>query len=432
VRSAVFFARMVRVLVLAIPCLLPLLAGCELGPYPPDLTYSLRSDPIVTDPPGSTIWDTIGPGQLEHHIVGLSEVGGKTLDPAKLKPAERRDLDRALRDIFGTPAAPKVELKDADEDIKGIIKELKLDGTTLEDGKTTLEHGSIVYRRHCMHCHGVTGDGRGPTGPWVNPTPRDYRQGLFKFMSTGFQVSHRKPRREDIRRTLEHGIEGTSMPSFSLLEENEKEQLISYVIHLSLRGESEMHTMIPLLNESGSSEGDLRSNVEDMLKLHLEEWAKSNTESLQPGGYPYKDDKSEEAEKQRLASVERGYQLFTDPRGNASCIGCHVDFGRQVPFRYDKWGTLVRPANLTAGIYRGGRRPLDLYWRIRGGIDPSQMPQAKFEPQDDYKEQWRDADPYWDLVNFVQALPYPQMLPKDIRDEIYGTRHEKAKEQAQR
>ena len=106
-----------------------------------------------------------------------------------------------------------------------------------------------------------------------------------------------------------------------------------------------------------------------------------------------------------------------------------MDFGRQAPFRYDKWGTLVRPANLTAGVYRGGRRPIDFYWRIRGGIDPSQMPRADFDDKTANKDQWREnAEPYWDLVNFVQALPYPKMLPDEVRAKVYPEPKEHATE----
>ena len=39
----------------------------------------------------------------------------------------------------------------------------------------TLAEGSKLYRQHCLHCHGLEGNGRGPTGYWVNPPPRDYR-----------------------------------------------------------------------------------------------------------------------------------------------------------------------------------------------------------------------------------------------------------------
>src|SRR5262249_7686320 len=93
---------------------------------------------------------------------------------------------------------------------------------------------------------------------------------------------------------------------------------------------------------------------------------------------------------------------------------CHLDYGRQVPFRYDAWGTLVRPANLTTGVYRGGRRPIDLYWRIKLGIPPSQMPSADLK-----RDEAKGTDENWDLVNFVPALPYPQMLPEDVRKRIY-------------
>src|SRR5262249_13951986 len=114
-----------------------------------------------------------------------------------------------------------------------------------------LYKGSDLYRRHCMHCHGVSGDGRGPTAPWVHPHPRDYRAGKFKFISSGKPASGgAKPRRADLIRTLSKGIEGTSMPAFALLPEEDLEDLVSYVIHLSLRGEVEFHVTQKLLEDS--------------------------------------------------------------------------------------------------------------------------------------------------------------------------------------
>jgi mono/diheme cytochrome c family protein len=404
---------MAHVLVLTLPGL-ALLSGCSADEaYPTDLTYSLRTDPIVVKVPGGTPWETNRPGQLDQNIAKFNdkEMGGQTLDPKDMSAKERQELDTALRAIFGTPAEPRV--KPEDSDAQAQATELKLD-------KDTLEAGSKVYRRHCMHCHGVPGDGRGPTGPWVNPHPRDYRQGIFKFISTDITVSDRKPRREDIHRTLERGIEGTSMPSFSLLEEKEKEQLISYVMHLSLRGEVELSTMSSILKKEDLG-GTIAQNVQDLVKLLVGNWAESNNKPLQPA--PYKAGSKKEQEE----SIRRGYVLFTDIRGAGSCIGCHLDFGRQVPFRYDKWGSLVRPANLTTGVYRGGRRPVDLYWRIKGGILGAEMPKAQFEQGTD-----KNADPFWDVVNFVQALPYPQMLPEDIKEQIYPLYENKPAAHAQR
>ncbi|HET6326488.1 MAG TPA: cytochrome c, partial [Planctomycetaceae bacterium] len=123
-------------------------------------------------------------------------------------------------------------------------KEEKLDPPQAGDKFTLLgpmlTQGHKLYMTHCEHCHGVTGDGRGPTGRWVNPHPRDYRQGVFKFMSVDQTAGPQPPRRDDLQRVLQQGIEGTAMPSFGVqLAPADLEDLVSYVIHLSLRGKVE-------------------------------------------------------------------------------------------------------------------------------------------------------------------------------------------------
>src|SRR5205823_4042197 len=62
-----------------------------------------------------------------------------------------------------------------------------------------LEGGYGLYRKHCLHCHGVSGDGNGPTAAFLWPRPRDYRPGLFKFTSTN---SNQKPTRSDLERII--------------------------------------------------------------------------------------------------------------------------------------------------------------------------------------------------------------------------------------
>lgn len=421
VRSVMSSKRTLRVLVLAIPCLAPMLSGCNDDYYPEELTYPLRSDPIVVKPPITKPWETSGPGQLDAHIATFDPQ--TILDPKTLDDKSRQELDTILNKLFGTPAAPIVNPADEDEESQKAkeqqIQELKLD-------KESLKEGSKYYRRHCMHCHGVPGDGRGPTAPWISPHPRDYRQGTFKFISSSSAIGgNRKPSRDDIRRTLEHGIEGTSMPSFKQLGERDVDLLIGYVIHLSLRGEAEMSTMRKILNKDALEGDSISGNVQSVLSDSLKLWARSSKEILEPTPYPYNDEDKEALN----ASIRRGYEKFTNPSGAASCIACHLDFGRQVPFQYDDWGTLVRPANLAAGIYRGGRRPIDLYWRIRGGIPGSQMPKVDFEQSEFTTKDGKKVDPYWDMVNFVRALPYPEMLPNDrpddVRARIYHTPTEK-------
>jgi mono/diheme cytochrome c family protein len=392
----------VRLNLLAVSSLTLVFSGCGYPgdvPYPKNLKYALRTDLLVEEAPSEQPFEPTPPGEFEKNIGRFESMSGaKVYDPKKLAADDRVQLTQALEDLFGTPNHPKVELA-GDKEVEDWADQLLL-------SEYDLGYGSRLYRRHCLTCHGLDGDGRGSTGPWVSPHPRDYRRGEFKFISTANEVAGRKPRREDLYRTLVKGIDGTSMPAFNLLTDTELNQLISYVIHLSLRGEVEFDTMKGLLagGKSTLEDGDIVPHTQARLRMFLERWANS-TKANEPKPYPYKDGDLE-------ASIKRGYALFTNPEGAASCIKCHEDYGRQVPFRYDLWGTLVRPANLTTGVYRGGRRPIDLYWRIKGGIPPSKMPAADLKIEG-------GKDEYWDLVNFVQALPYPHMLPEDVRAKIY-------------
>jgi hypothetical protein len=161
--------------------------------------------------------------------------------------------------------------------------------------------------------------------------------------------------------------------------------------------------------------------IKTLLDSVLSDWVASNDPNnvIKPQfPYPYvKDNKplqpgtTSPDEPKLIDSVTRGYRNFLNP-GGANCISCHLDFGRQPRFLYDSWGTVVRPADLTRPIYRGGRRTIDLFWRLHSGINGSQMAPMPYESQ-------KQEQDIWDLVNFIQFLPYPGMLPPDIRERIY-------------
>jgi mono/diheme cytochrome c family protein len=391
-------------------------AGCDTsGAYPSDLTYQLREDLLVITAPKDEALYPIPPGKLNESIKAIDEKGGKTLDPKDLESKDRDGLVQALLKTFGTPAGPMVKIKGEDEAFDKQKKDLKLDDATLEAG-------SKLYRRHCLQCHGVDGDGRGPTGPWVSPPPRDYRRGVFKFTSTDtaqFSKSNLnkapKPSRNDLHRTLHNGLEGTSMPSFALLKEDELQQLVSYVMHLSIRGLCEYDAMYRLLTKQELEDNSIAKQVEASLAEQMEAWYKAN----QPKTLITPDPKtlpsySENDKTKREEAVRKGYALFIDTKGKAACSSCHTDFGRQAPYKYDDWGTLTRPMNLTTGVYRGGRRPIDLFWRVRSGVKPLMPENLEMNTKLTDEELWQ-------VVAFIQALPYPAMLPEDLRKTIYGS-----------
>jgi mono/diheme cytochrome c family protein len=424
--NCLLLRKLARPLLLVTPVLaaLAFLPGCGSENYSDFVEFKVRTDPVFLEPPSTKeLPDPERPGkfpllsmaQLPNLEDLLPEEDRKTLankmrDPGKLTEKDRLTLQGALQRVFGTPAQPRFDLKGTDS----ARKLLRLE-------RDQLEEGGKLYRVHCLQCHGVPGDGRGPTAQWVNPHPRDYRSGLFKFQSVDQTVKGiRKPARSDLYRVLQQGVEGTAMPAFNLMPERELNALVSYVIFLSIRGEAELKTIAEmephketgLLTTDRLVDKKIRPHVELYVRLIAKDWEESQGMLIQAGPYPYKDE-------QKQASVRRGHALFTADEAElkkqfpdfpaaklvtlkaASCISCHKDYGREAQYKFDKWGTLTRPANLTQGVYRGGRRPIDIYWRIHSGINGCDM-----------QNFGRDLTPnqIWDLVNFVQALPYPRML----------------------
>jgi mono/diheme cytochrome c family protein len=297
------------------------------------------------------------------------------------------------------------------------------------DGKQ-IAGGYGLYRRNCLHCHGVSGAGDGPTAPFLYPSPRDYRRGIFKFTSTPYGA---RPHRDDLTRTIRNGVHGTSMPAFeALLSEDEIKQVVDYVIFLSIRGETELE-----LIDAGaiSEETDIGALSPDAAgeaaQSVFNKWVTAQRSAINPPSP--KPPSSRE-------SILRGRDLFLGKTAEKlDCTGCHGAQARgdgptfvkqevfnQVVFggnpseraerikqlddqtravleqKLDDWGNPIRPANLNRGIYKGGRRPIDLYWRISKGITGANMPPAPG---------FNDPNKIWDLVNFVLALPYePELL----------------------
>jgi mono/diheme cytochrome c family protein len=279
-------------------------------------------------------------------------------------------------------------------------KELLLSDADREkdrDVEEVLAEGSHLYRQHCLYCHGLSGDASGPTGQFLNPLPRDFRQGKFKFRSTakksgeGFDTSLLSlPSRADLKKTIRHGVPTASMPSFTLLAEDALDALVSYVIHLSLRGQVEYQLAL-----AGSAEG---ANVDEELARVAKKWVEDNKTLYVPPEAPK--GLSWITPENAAESWQRGRKAYAD----AGCYQCHGQDGRasvaevaENETRMNDWGDLIAPRNLTLGIFRGGSRPIDIYYRIKLGIPVSAMPAAN--PQ-----QVKDEE-IWHLVDYVMSMP---------------------------
>jgi mono/diheme cytochrome c family protein len=368
--------------------------------YPPELPFAPRSDRLVLSVPTREPAGPNKPGNWDEELAGLDALGGKTFDPEKLPADQRQQLESFLAHTFGKPGVPKVV---GDEAVAASVERLGL----TED---RLVEGSKLYRTHCVLCHGIAGDGRGPSGLWINPHPRDYRRGSFKFVTSG---DGGKPRRADLTRTIRDGLKGTAMPAFALRPDEERDLLARYVTFLSIRGQVEFQTLAALAAEAEGepgTDGDPAGFAAQRLKAILRDWERAEAApQAPPDSFP--DDEAVRQSPDYLDSVRRGYELFT-AEGGTSCIACHQDFGRKATYRYDVWGTVVQPANLTDVNRKAGASPDALYSRVRFGIQPSGMPAHPT---------LSDAQ-VWDLVHFVRALPYSRELPDDVRAKVYPDR----------
>jgi mono/diheme cytochrome c family protein len=90
----------------------------------------------------------------------------------------------------------------------------------------TLEDGHDAYMLYCYACHGINGDGKGPSSYGLRPPPRDFTKGIFKFAR--MTSSDDLPTDQDLRRIIRGGLEGTAMLDWDV-PEVELDKIIQYI-----------------------------------------------------------------------------------------------------------------------------------------------------------------------------------------------------------
>lgn len=302
----------------------------------------------------------------------------------------------------------------------------RLDAISLfESYYPSLATSAEFYRQQCFHCHGAEGGGDGSTSAYLNPRPRDYRPGKFKFTALNEKA---RPRREDLFRILAEGIYTTAMPSFRRFSDAQLHGLVDYVRLLAVRGETE----ILLASEYDPDAGFSLEWVQENYALVWEFW-RGNTDKL----IAY-DGEIPKASPERIA---HGRELYLGET-QANCIKCHGATGRGdgvsakeinpvsgVPeLAKDDWGNQIQPRDLTRGLYRFGRRPIDVYRRIYAGINGTPMPAhigMQVTEVDGTKRELSEDD-IWDMVHFVRSLgSHDQITAAETHDEGHtGMKHE--------
>jgi mono/diheme cytochrome c family protein len=318
----------------------------------------------------------------------------------------RQDIADALYAMFGTPDEPYVFPESGLD-----LAKIELAAGPFGGNEDGTQRG--LYRQHCVHCHGISGDGAGPTAQFLNPFPRDYRKGQYKFKSTERPA---KPTHADLKRILMEGIAGTAMPSFALLPPDEVEALVEYVKYLSIRGETEISMGLTVY----ANDEDLTMTREALISDHLApiaaNWAAADQQVIQIPDHPPVPD--------QRAWLAAGEALFRGAK--AQCMKCHgptaLGDGSEEPL-FDDWNKEkkpenfaqfllpkqeIKPRNLRLGIYRFGRTPADTYRRLHAGINGTPMPNTFIGPGNPGNLKPEEV---WQIVDYIRSLPYDAVEP---------------------
>jgi len=228
--------------------------------------------------------------------------------------------------------------------------------------KALLARGNAIYFRRCSFCHGLLGDGNGPAAKYLDPRPRDFTLGTYKFRTT---QSGELPVDTDLFRTVSRGLPGTGMQSFdgarlkNGLGENDRWAVIAYI------------------------------------KTFAREFADPDLDPIKTGKVVKLPAKRPPYSPELVA---KGQKVFI----KAKCWECHGKSGRgdgQKSFdRKDDWGFPIRIRNVThPWKIKGGTEVEDIYMRFSTGISGTPMPSFVKALNEDER---------WQLAAFIKSFQH--------------------------
>jgi mono/diheme cytochrome c family protein len=222
-------------------------------------------------------------------------------------------------------------------------QESKIEGLT-----GNAKAGQALYRRYCITCHGVHGDGAGENAPHLDPKPRDFTKAAFKCRST---PSGGLPTDSDLYDTISRGIYNSAMPPWRPLTRQQRADLIAYIKTFSPRFHEEPPGATVVIPPEPPTSAE---------------------------------------------SVQRGAALFQ----SMNCWSCHGKEGRgngpSALTLTDSKGYPILPFDFTkAPHFKCGETPRDVFKDLSTGLDGTPMPSFA----DSLK-----PDQIWDVVHYIQTF----------------------------
>jgi len=203
-----------------------------------------------------------------------------------------------------------------------------------------VSRGAVLGRKLCTSCHGRDGRGHGEAAEGLDPPPRDFVRGVYRYRST---PTGSLPTNADLARSIIVGLPGTSMFGFGdVLSAQDVRDLVAWVKSFSPRFDQE--------------------EVDDPIEI------------------PAPPEMTPE-------TIARGREVYEEMQ----CAKCHGEDGTGSGWasKDDLRGPIggyFRPRDFRDGIYRSGVRQQDLFRTVVTGLDGT--PMAAYEdtlpPEDVY------------------------------------------------
>jgi mono/diheme cytochrome c family protein len=214
--------------------------------------------------------------------------------------------------------------------------------------------GAALFEKVCANCHGKNGNGRGIASRYVFPRPRNLRGDSFRLVST---ISG-KPSAEDIYRTIEKGVPGTSMQSW---EDLGKEKILALVGRVrTIRREGALERIQLELEEEGDIPPDRAGQlIEDYLQRVLVAGPSWTGLAAIPSDQ---------------SSILRGKAVYAKQK----CGSCHGTDGRGSAGMdlVDQNGDPTWATDLVRGAFHGGADAQKIATRVFLGMPGSAMPSS--------------------------------------------------------
>ena len=215
-----------------------------------------------------------------------------------------------------------------------------------------MDKGELIYEKRCLQCHGDEGDGLGPAAERLNPPPRDFTLGLYKFQSSAFDAE--LPNDDDLFRMIRDGMPGTAMPDWD-----------------DLLSAQDMWDVIAYIKAFAELEGAPETQVDYGVQIATS-----------------------------AESIATGKELF---HADDRCSECHGALGKgdAVKKLKNDNGERTWPRNLTKPwTFRASNKPKDIFTRISVGIPTTQMPSFA-DPKSKKK---LSIEQRWHVANYVASL----------------------------